>query len=140
MGRIILGVIAGFVLWSILWLGTDFAMGAAMSWYAQHQADFQRAMLTNGTFEPNTTILLLNIVRALLISIAAGFVAALIARESRRAALILGILLLLFGIMVQVIAWRYLPVWYHLVFLALLIPATVLGGKLHKAEPAVGTD
>jgi hypothetical protein len=46
--------------------------------------------------------------------------------------MILGVLLLAFGLMVEVMAWNYLPIWYHLIFLVLLIPFTVLGGKVKQ--------
>jgi hypothetical protein len=42
-------------------------------------------------------------------------------------------LLFLFGLMVQIVAWRYIPIWYHFLFLFLLIPVTIAGGKLRKA-------
>jgi TRAP-type C4-dicarboxylate transport system permease small subunit len=58
----------------------------------------------------------------------------LIAKEDKLTNLILGILLLAFGILVQVVAWNYMPIWYHLIFLALLIPMTMIGGKLLKSS------
>ena len=63
----------------------------------------------------------------------AGFLAAVIAKGNRNAPLGLGILLFAFGLLVQVVAWNYMPLWYHVVFLALLIPMTMLGGRLKKA-------
>ena len=137
MGRIILGIVTGFVVWTILWLGTDSILTATMGWYGKHQVDFQRAMLTGGAFEANPVILLMHIVRAIIISLVAGYIAAWVARENRRTPLILGILLLLFGIMVQAVAWRYLPIWYHISFLLLLIPVTIAGGKLRKYEAPI---
>ena len=89
-------------------------------------------MGTQQAFTPDTTILILHIVRAAIISIMSGFLAAFIAGENRKSPLILGVLLLAFGLMVQIMAWNYLPIWHHLVFLASLIPFTVLGGKLKQ--------
>ncbi len=133
MIRIILGVIAGFIAWSIIWLGSDQVLiSSSPNWYGSHQYAFQAAMVNQTSFTPDSTILLLHLVRAAIISIMAGFLAALIARENRRAPLILGVLLLLFGIGVQAVAWSYLPIWYHLVFLAMLIPFTVIGGRLKR--------
>jgi hypothetical protein len=64
----------------------------------------------------------------------AGFIAAVVSGENKRSPLALGVLLLLFGAMVEAMAWSYLPLWYHLLFLALLIPMAVLGGKM-KSNP-----
>ena len=63
-------------------------------------------------------------------SIAAGYVAATLAKENSRSPLYLGVLLLLVGIAFQAAAWNRIPLWYHLPFLLLLIPMSVLGGKL----------
>ena len=57
---------------------------------------------------------------------------AFIARGNRNAPLGLGILLFLFGAMVQAMAWNYIPIWYHVIFLALLIPMSILGGRLKR--------
>lgn len=135
MLKIVLGVIAGFVAWSVLWIGSDQVLiMASPSWYGIHQDNFQLAMENQDPFKADTTILVMNLVRAVIISIMAGFLAAFIAGENRRTPLILGILLFAFGLMVEIVAWNYLPIWYHVVFLALLIPFTVLGGKLKTAS------
>ena len=133
MLKIVLGVIAGFVSWSILWLGTDQVLiMASPAWYGAHQTGFEFAMGTQQPFTLDTTILLMHLVRAAIISVMSGFLAAFIAGENRKAPLILGVLLFAFGLMVEVMAWNYLPIWYHLVFLAMLIPFTVLGGKIKQ--------
>ena len=135
MLKIVLGVIAGFVAWSVLWLGTDQVLiMASPSWYGIHQDNFQLAMVNQDAFKPDATILIMHLIRAAIISIMSGFLAAFIAGENRKAPLILGVLLLAFGLMVEIMAWNYLPIWYHLVFLAMLIPFTVLGGKLKTAS------
>ena len=131
MGRIILGVIAGFILWSILWIGSDqLLMAVWPEWYGEHQIMFQFAMNENKPFVPDSTILIMHIIRSIIISIIAGFFAAMIAKENSRSTLALGVLLLAFGTTVQLMAWNYLPIWYHLIFLVLLVPMTILGGKL----------
>ena len=133
MLRIILGVVVGFIAWSILWVGSDqMLILFSPDWYGIHQHTFQAAMFNETPFTPNTTILLMHLGRAAIISIMAGFLAAMVAGENRRAPLILGVLLLLFGAAVEAAAWSFLPVWYHLVFLALLIPLTILGGRVKQ--------
>jgi uncharacterized membrane protein YfhO len=134
MLRIILGVIAGFIAWSIIWLGSDQVLiSSSPAWYGNHQYAFQAAMNNQTPFTPDSTILLLHLLRAAIISIMAGFLAAVIARENRRSPLILGLLLLGFGVVVQVVAWNYAPLWYHVIFLAMLIPFTVLGGRIKRS-------
>jgi hypothetical protein len=134
MVRIILGVIAGFVAWSILWVGSDQVLMATLDWYREHQLAFQKAMFNGESFQASSTILIMHLVRSVIISLISGYLAALVAAENRRAPLILGVLLLLFGIMVQAFAWKYIPVWYHLLFLLLLIPVTMIGGRLRKVQ------
>jgi hypothetical protein len=136
MLKIVLGVIAGFVTWSILWVGTDqVLMTASPFWYGAHQIALELAKVNQESFNADTTILVLNLVRSIVISIMAGFLAAFVAGENRRTPLVLGVLLLLFGIAVQAAYWNYIPLWYHLAFLALLIPMAVLGAKFKKVPP-----
>ena len=136
MLKIVLGVIAGFVAWSILWVGSDqVLMIVSPTWYGAHQLDFALAMAHQKPFDADKTILVvMQIMRSIIISIMSGFLAASISGENRSAPLILGVLLLLFGLIVEAMVWNYLPVWYHLTFLALLVPMTVLGGKLKRSS------
>ena len=138
MLRIILGVIAGFIAWSILWVGSDQVLiSFSPDWYGQHQHSLQAAMFNQAPFVPDTTILLMHLVRAAIVSIMAGFLAAIVANENKKAPFALGVLLLLAGIAVQAMAWSYLPIWYHMIFLGLLIPMTGLGGRMKQTGPAV---
>ena len=134
MVRIILGVIAGFVAWSIIWVGSDqVLMSVWPDWYGAHQLAFQRAMFNKAAFDPDRTILVMHLCRSVVISVMSGFLAAVVAGENRKAPLALGILLLIFGAMVQAMAWNYIPVWYHITFLFLLVPTTLLGGRLKSS-------
>lgn len=133
MTRIIIAVVAGFIGWSILWLGTDAVlMSIFPDWYGAHQLDFQLAVASGGQFEASTTILVMNIVRSMIISVICGYLAAVLAGENGRSPLFLGILLFVFGLGVEISAWSYVPVWYHVIFLLLLIPMTILGGRFKK--------
>ena len=49
----------------------------------------------------------------------------------------LGILQLVLGLAVTVGAYASAPLWYHLVFLALLIPGNVIGARLRQPLPAL---
>jgi len=131
MLRVILGVVAGFIAWSILWIGSDQVLQmVSPGWYGVHQAAFEKAIFNKTEFAPDQTILIMHLVRSVIISIMSGFLAAFIANGNRNAPIGLGVLLLAFGVLVQIAAWSYLPIWYHVVFLGLLFPMTILGGRL----------
>lgn len=137
MLRIILGAIIGFVVWSVLWGGSDEIFKViSPDWYGKNLSDFERAIETKESYTVNTAILMMSLIRSVIISIIAGFTAARIAQENTRSTLGLGILLLAFGIFVQSIYWNYMPLWYHTAFLLLLIPMTIFGGKL-QPQPAI---
>jgi hypothetical protein len=133
MVRKIVGVIAGFIAWSIMWLGSEKALSAIWpEWHGAHQVAFEAAVANGGAFTADTTILLMNLVRGSIVSVISGYLAALITGENRRSPLILGVLLVAFGLFVVVSSWSYVPVWYHIIFTALLIPMTMVGAKLKK--------
>lgn len=131
MVRIVLGVIAGFLAWSIVWVGSEKILSAIWpEGYGAHQLAFEAAIVNGGQFTADTTLLLIQIVLGSMVSVMSGFLAALIAGETKRAPLFLGVLLLAFGLLKAVLSWPYVPMWYHVVFTALLVPMTMLGGKL----------
>ena len=120
MLRIAIGVVVGFLVWSTLWVGIDVVLRAVWTSYDESV----KAMSFT------SSILMVPLILSSCCSIISGFTAALIARENTKAPLILGILLLITGIFVQMSVWEKIPLWYHLTFWVLLIPMTVLGGKL----------
>jgi hypothetical protein len=129
--RIVLGVMAGFITWSIVWVGSEKVLSAIWpEWYGAHQLAFEATVAKGGQFIADTTILLMNIVRGSIVSVMSGFLAALITGENKRAPLILGLLLVVFGLLIVVLSWPYIPIWYHVIFTALLLPMTMMGGKL----------
>ena len=130
MVRIILGVIAGFFAWAIAWLGSEKILSAIWPAFGAHQVAFQAAVEHGTSFTPNATFLVVHIVLASIVSVIAGFLAALIAGESKRAPLILGFLLVAFGLLKVVMSWPLVPIWYHVLFTAVLIPMTIIGGRL----------
>ncbi|HXF42338.1 MAG TPA: hypothetical protein VNK26_01235 [Pyrinomonadaceae bacterium] len=136
MTKVVVGAIAGFILWSVLWVFTDNLFRILIPvWYGAEQLEFERAINENLTFTPSIGILIFQLFRSAVISIICGFVAAVIAGENRRSALILGLGLLIFGVFVQALLWNHFPIWYHLLFLALLLPLTLVGGRLKTARP-----
>lgn len=120
MGRAIAAVVSGYLLWTVLWLG--------FTAVAQ--------MLFPGMVDPeqpltHTGVLLGYLVWAVVISVGAGYVCAAIKKsDPAKTVMVLAGILLVSGIVAEASYWDMTPVWYHLVFLVLLVPATVWGGRL----------
>jgi hypothetical protein len=134
MLRIALGVVAGFVAWLIVWVGVEKIISALWPAFGVHQRAFQDAITNGGEFAADSTMLLTHIVLGSVISVAAGALTALIAGENARAPLFVGILLLAMGVLKAVMSWQYVPIWYHVIFTAMLLPMAFLGGKLISAS------
>ena len=120
--RSVLAVIVGYVLWTLLWLLGNAGLAVPFSDSTER---FEAG-------EPITdvTYLVLALALSVVCSSLAGLVTALIAREKGRVAtLIMALLLLATGIAVQASAWDLMPVWYHLVFLALIVPVCTRGAR-----------
>ena len=131
MVRIVLGVIAGFVAWAIVWVGIEKILSAILpEWYGAPQLAFQEAVTNGGQFTAETRLLLMHIVIGSIVSVMSGSLAALIAGENRRAPLVLGFLLVAVGLLKVVMSWPYVPIWYHVIFTAILLPMAIMGGKL----------
>lgn len=134
MVRIVLGVIAGFLSWMIVWVGSEKVLSAIWpEGFGVHQRAFEAAIKDGGQFTADTTLLVTHVVLGSVVSLMSGFLAALIAAENTRAPLILGILLLAMGLLKMVMSWPYVPLWYHVVFTALLLPMAIIGGRLFTA-------
>src|SRR5688572_24125051 len=130
MLRIALGVIVGLFAWMIVWFGMETVLSAIWPAFGVHQSAFQAAIENGGAFSADTTILLIHIVLGAIASALSGFIAALTAGENRRAPFVLGILLLALGFLKAGMSWPYVPMWYHLIFTAILLPMTILGSRL----------
>jgi hypothetical protein len=134
MLRIILGVIAGFFSWIALWFGFERVLSAIWPAFGAQQHAFQATVESGGSFAPETSFLLTHIVCASIVSLLSGFIAALIAGENKRAPLILGFLLVAMGLLKVAWSWPLVPVWYHVIFTAVLLPMIIVGGKLRPAR------
>jgi hypothetical protein len=131
MLRIALGVIAGFFAWVIAWVGIEKILSAILpDWYGAPQAAFQNAVENGGQFTAETRLLLAHLVIGSVVSLMSGFLAALISGENSRAPLILGLFLLCIGLLKAYMSWPHVPLWYHLIFTALLLPMAIVGGRM----------
>jgi hypothetical protein len=125
MGRIVLAVIIGFVVWSALWITAGRTIVSVMP---DHFDATTRAT-------DSAPVLMLLIFVSVVVSLVAGWTAAHLARRrAARAARILAGLLLLVGVVVELGGWGMTPAWYHVVFLVLLVPATLAGARL-RGDP-----
>ncbi len=136
MVRIVLGVIAGFFSWVIAWFGGEKILSVLWTEFGTHQRAFQAA-IENGAdasgFTADTTMLLTHIVLASIVSVTSGFLASLIAGGTQRAPLVLGILMLALGVLKAAMSWPLVPIWYHVIFTAILLPLVLMGGKLYTS-------
>ena len=130
MVRIVLAVIGGFFAWLIVWVGSEKILSAIWPAFGVHQRAFEEAVKNGALFTADTGALLTHIVIGSIVSVMAGSLAALIAGENTRAPLVLGCLLLALGVLKAVMSWQYVPIWYHVIFTAILLPMAVVGGKL----------
>ena len=130
MLRIALGVIAGFIGWVIVWFGSEKILSAIWPAFGVHQKAFEEAVKNGGSYTADTAMLLTQLVLGLAVSLLSGILSALIAGENSRAPLFVGILLLAMGIMKAVMSWQYVPIWYHVIFTAILLPMAIVGGRL----------
>ena len=130
MWRIVLGVIAGFIAWLVVWIGSEKILSAIWPVFGANQKAFEEAVKNGGEFTADTTMLITHIVLGSIVSVMSGSVATLIAGENTRAPLVLGFLLLAVGLLKAVMSWPYVPIWYHVIFTAILLPMAIMGGKL----------
>ncbi|GJM44217.1 MAG: hypothetical protein DHS20C21_10590 [Gemmatimonadota bacterium] len=120
MKRAVIAVVVGYLLWTAVWLGGNALLFGELAAAVQ-------AGERHDVAGPLVGVLALSVACSLL----AGIAAARLATGAARSALLtLGVLLLLTGIGVQAGVWSLMPVWYHLLFLALLIPGVLVGGRL----------
>ncbi len=121
MGRIIIAVVVGFVLWTALWLVT----GMIITKVAPEAAPVE------GQRVDSTGILLIYVVLSVIISIVSGFVAVKVAPSAAsKTGWILAVVLFAVGLAVEIGGWDTTAAWYHLVFLILLIPSVIVGVRL----------
>jgi hypothetical protein len=118
----VLAVVTGFVVWSVGWLS--------------YNAVLQKiGLLPADQTQPIQSVaaLLLLLFGSVFLSLATGYITALIGQTaSKSSILVLGFLLLAVGIFFQTQFWHLMPLWYHLCFLALLIPFCLIGASLRR--------
>ena len=129
MWRSVVGIIIGNLAWTLLWLALNVVLR-------------KQSLLPADPLEPvdRFTPLVTMLVSSVLFSVAAGWVTTAIARVNSYApAAVLALIQLGLGIFFQAQAWHLMPLWYHVPFLLLLIPATLLGAWFRLRQAGVRT-
>ena len=122
------------VVWGVLWVGA-----AQIATVVVPDAFDENAIPTA------SWLLGVFVVISIGLSLLAGWLGGKIAPKAiMRHVMILGIIQLLIGIGVQASVWDQMPVWYHLVFLAFVLPMHLIGGRAvasgsgRKTHPRAG--
>lgn len=124
MLRSILSVVAGVSVWGLLWVSANLAVASAFP------ASFDEAGLTTAP-----TLLMLSIAISAGLSVLAGWLCATIAESSlMKHVTVLAFIQLAIGIFVQAGVWNLMPIWYHVIFLALVVPMHLAGGRIRLAR------
>jgi hypothetical protein len=116
--KTILAIVVGYIAWTVLWLAGNAALVAAGIASRAHDVQID---------SPRLLILMLGL--SFVASLASGWVARVIA-PAGKAPLILALALLATGVAVQAGVWSLMPLWYHLLFLGLLVPLCLLGSRI----------
>lgn len=129
MKRSILAFIAGLAAWALVASLLNRGLRLALRGYAAAEPEMT---FTHG-------MMAARLVLGALASLAAGAATRAVAPSSRRAAWVLGAVLLAAFIPIHVRLWANFPVWYHLVFLGTLGPLVALGASLirNRSESSV---
>ena len=126
MVRAIVGVILGYSVWTAIWLGGNQLLFADAARSVEAGVPYEVVEALFGVIGLSVAC-----------SLVAGAVTSAVAREKGgRASLVTAILLLLTGIGVQMSVWSLMPAWYHLLFLALIVPLVHLGATMVQRRRA----
>ena len=119
IGKALLAVVAGLVVWIAVVTVTGLIMRSSWPAYAR-VADAMTFTLP---------MMLARLSIGALATLAAGWVTAAIAPRPMLVRLMPGLILLAAFIPQHIALWNNFPVWYHLTFLLSLVPLTYLGGR-----------
>ena len=119
IGKALLAVVAGLVVWIAVVTVTGLIMRSSWPAYAR-VADAMTFTLP---------MMLARLSIGALATLAAGWVTAAIAPQPMLVRLMPGLILLAAFIPQHIALWNNFPVWYHLTFLLSLVPPTYLGGR-----------
>ena len=120
----IIAFATAFILWIILWFGVNNVL----------------AMLIPSRFNANgitesSAILFLLLVASIVIAAISGWILALVIGDSNRTlALTLGAFLFALALVLHINNWQDFPIWYHILFLILMIPSILFGNRIIERD------
>jgi hypothetical protein len=120
--RIILGALAGIVVWWIAVTVCDVIIRKLWVEYAQVEKSLVFTL----------PMMIMRLSESAVSSVLSGFVAALIANERAKSSAAAGLVLLAFFLPFHISIWSKFPVWYHLVFFTSLPVLSLAGGYLWR--------
>ena len=121
MGKMIGAVLAGAAAWAVPWLGGNAALAAMLPDHVVVGEPITHMGVLVG----------LIVFGGVLLSLLAGWVTAAVKKDDVMGAVwALAALQFALGLFFEISNWALLPVWYHIVFLACIVPFTVAGGKM----------
>lgn len=115
---------AAFIAGALAWkaIATLFTLLGNLVWPAYAAVEVQRTFTLD--------MLASRLMVGALATLAFGTVAALVAGAERRAFLIALAAWMAFSVVDHYLVWEQFPVWYHLLYLAYIVPVVLLGGRL----------
>jgi hypothetical protein len=122
MGRLIAGIACGFAAWFVIFVGADTILKKVWTNYA----------VSSESARYSNTLLVLLLAISLSCSFAAGFIAAWIARESKKSTWLLGAALVAAALFFRLTDWNNIALWFNVALLVSITPFTILGGYFRK--------
>jgi len=128
MKRSILAFVAAFVAWLVVATVLNLGLRFGLEGYAAAEP---RLSFT-------VPMMVARLALAVIASLTAGAVAGRIAPVGSRTPWVFALVLLALFIPGHIRIWQHFPLWYHLTFLATLVPLVVVGSRLGQVHPAAG--
>jgi hypothetical protein len=129
--RIVLGALAGVVVWAIAVTVCDIVIRKSWVEYA----------LVEKSLAFTLPMMITRLSESAACSMLSGYVAALVAKERIKSSLAAGVVLLASFLPTHISIWHKFPAWYHLVFLTSLPLLSLVGGLLRRpariSKPAI---
>ena len=123
--RTFLAIAAGAFAWFVGWMGVNAAVTAL----------FPGDVVPGEPIE-KVTVLVSLIASSAILSVLAGWLTARTAESAKavRDVRWLATLQMGLGLFFQISYWSLFPIWYHVIFLGLVIPATLYGGRIRTGS------
>jgi len=122
MTKMIAGIVAGLIAWTIVATIGNLMFRVAWPGYAEAEISMMFTL----------AMMVARLLLGALSSLCAGFVVAWITKRNGTGAKVLGIVVTAMFFPVHYLLWDKFPIWYHVIFLASLFPLTLLGAKLSQ--------